>query len=86
MKFDAASNKICKFLFVVVMLLSCAIAGASENWPDWRGPGGDGYDRRKRKKNGRGNGTGSQGLYTKAVSARGNKKGDEQYYGGTRRC
>ncbi len=42
MKFNAASNKICKFLFVVVMLLSCAIAGASENWPDWRGPGGDG--------------------------------------------
>ena len=33
------------FLAVVAMLLFCQIAGAGENanWPDWRGPGGQGH-------------------------------------------
>ena len=44
MKFNFASNKLCMFLVVVVMMLSCETASASENgnWPDWRGPTGQG--------------------------------------------
>lgn len=43
MKFNVASNKVCMFLVLVVMLLFCQIVGANENWADWRGPGGQGH-------------------------------------------